>query len=382
MEGGALNKNKNRVNDFEKTCLVIDSVFIFVTIPKKGKGNNIMKNKYFTEKERYQLEILLKKKIPIIQIAKDLDKSRTTIYNEIKRGLVKQIDTHLKSYLVYKADVAQQISIYNQSAKGRQLKLGSDYDFVKIFTDLILNKKYSPYSALQIIKNDYPEIKTKISLSTAYNYIRSHVFMDISSNSLPSPRKRQIKREGKKRSVSLNNLCSKSISERSDLINNRSLPFNWEMDTVVSGKGGSCALLVLTERYSRFEIIRKINSKTSSEVKRVLDDLEFEYGSEKFRSVFRSFTCDNGVEFLDSEGIATSIDGGVRSDLYYCHPYSSWERGSNENQNKLIRRWIPKGSDISQFSDEFILYVQNWMNTLPRKLFNNLSSLDVFNSCL
>ena len=105
-------------------------------------------------------------------------------------------------------------------------------------------------------------------------------------------------------------------------------------------------------------------------------------GTETFKETFKTISCDNGTEFSDTTGIETSIDNTRRTTVYYCHPYCAFERGSNENQNRMIRRFIPKGSDISQYTDEYIAYVQNWINSYPRRLFNGLSSLQMLQKCV
>lgn len=150
---------------------------------------------------------------------------------------------------------------------------------------------------------------------------------------------------------------------------------HWEMDTVVSGRGGKGVLLVFTERRTREEEIYKINSKSMHDVTNCINQIEQAIGLKKFRQRYKTITCDNGVEFLDADGIVSSVhEDAKRTELYYCHPYRSCERGSNENANKLIRRWIPKGANISIYTDDYIKHVQEWINNYPRKLFNGLSS--------
>ena len=104
-----------------------------------------------------------------------------------------------------------------------------------------------------------------------------------------------------------------------------------------------------------------------------LDKLEHTMGIEKFKNIFKTITMDNGCEFQDFRG----IEKNNRTITYYCHPYSSCERGSNENQNKLIRRHVPKGCDISKYSNEDIKNIQDWLNNYPRKIFNGKSSNEV-----
>ena len=149
------------------------------------------------------------------------------------------------------------------------------------------------------------------------------------------------------------------------------------MDTVVSGTGKSKAcLLVLSERATREELIYKIAGKSCEYVIKALDRLERKIGTKTFRENFKTITCDNGVEFLNFEGIEKSSRNKrtKRTKVYYCHPYCSSERGTNENQNKLIRRFIPKGANIDDYTDEQIIYIQNWINNYPRKIFDGKSS--------
>ena len=88
-----------------------------------------------------------------------------------------------------------------------------------------------------------------------------------------------------------------------------------------------------------------------------------------FYKVFRSITVDNGVEFSDYEGMERSaLKEEKRTFVFYCHPYSSWERGTNENNNRLIRRHIPKGVDFEDTTDEEIKYIETWINNYPRTL--------------
>lgn len=334
-----------------------------------------MKNKYLTERERYQIESYLKVKTPVKEIARLLDKCPATIYNEIKRGTTTLLNSDLTERTEYLADVAQQKAEYNATAKGRQLKLGNDFDYVEYVTDLLLNQKYSPYAAIQQIKISGKKFRTSVCKNTLYNYIRMGLFTGVSMSSLPMPRKTQPHQQIKRRRVSLNNAVCKSIEDRDKSILDREEFGHWEMDTVVSGKGGKGVLLVFTERQSRYEEIYKINSKSQEDVVSCINSIERKMGITAFRLKFKTITCDNGVEFLDADGVITSCRSKqARTDLYYCHPFASCERGSNENANKLIRRWIPKGANISQYSKKFIRFVQNWMNNYPRQLHGGLSA--------
>lgn len=163
-----------------------------------------------------------------------------------------------------------------------------------------------------------------------------------------------------------------SIDHRPQHINTRQELGHWEMDCVCGEQGTLSALLVFTERVTRYELIFKIPNKTTSSVVNVLDGLERRYPD--FNERFRSITCDNGSEFMDYPGMVRSVYGGKRTEIYYCHPYCSSERGSNENCNRIIRRWIPKGQDIGQYSEGYIQKVQDWINYYPRRLHGHFSA--------
>ncbi len=158
---------------------------------------------------------------------------------------------------------------------------------------------------------------------------------------------------------------------------------HWEMDCVVGKPGTSACLLVLTERVTRQELILKMRNKTQDCVVAVIDRLERRYGT-RFSDVFKTITVDNGGEFLDGERMERSIrsPSRKRTSIYYAHPYCVWERGSNENQNKLIRRFVPKGMDIDTLSHKNIKRIEYWMNHYPRRQFgykspSQMSTLNV-----
>lgn len=111
--------------------------------------------------------------------------------------------------------------------------------------------------------------------------------------------------------------------------------------------------------------------------------LERKLGAEKFGIIYKSITVDNGSEFALADQLEQScITGDKRTKVYYCHPYSSWERGSNENVNSMIRRRHPKGTDFSKVTAEEIAATENWINSYPRKIFGYKSAGTMFRECL
>lgn len=152
------------------------------------------------------------------------------------------------------------------------------------------------------------------------------------------------------------------------------------MDLVVSCRGGHKCLMALTERVTRQEIMRLIPDKSAASVVRAMNTLERKYGK-MFPEVFKTITVDNGTEFSNCEGMETSIfkAGGQRTKVYYCHPYCSSERGSNEKQNQMIRRKFPKGTNFDRVSPKEVRMVEDWLNRYPRKILGWYSSADLFN---
>ena len=125
----------------------------------------------------------------------------------------------------------------------------------------------------------------------------------------------------------------------------------------------------MTERKTRQQIIIKVPQATHEAVQSAFDKLETKLGGH-FKIQFKSITFDNGSEFLNWQSLEASVlkVGEQRTTIYFAHAYSSWERGTNENHNRMTRRFIPKGYDIGGFSDKEIKEVEDWMNNYPRRI--------------
>ncbi len=330
--------------------------------------------KRLTEKDRNIIEFMLKKKYSVSAIAKELGKSRQCIYAEIKKGQTKQLDSELREKIIYLADLGQLKHDKAMSGTGRKKKLSSDDEILKEISYWIKEKKYSPWAC------NYRLANKKICTRTIYNYIYSGYIKDLSVYNLPYALPKKKKEKVDKRPF-VNK--GKSIEERDKKILNRDIVGHWEMDTVYSSKDDLSALLVLSERMTRKEIVIKTKDRTSDSIIKALNKIERKIGTSNFRKTFKTITCDNGVEFRDYENIEKSFRSKrKRTELYYCHPYSSCERGTNENINRMIRRFIPKGDDIGLYSDKEIIDIQNWINTYPRKILNGLSADELYNQAI
>jgi len=327
------------------------------------------KNKHLNYRERYSIEILLKEKMTVFEISKRLGRHKRTIEREIAKGTVWLLNSDLSYRREYCADRGQMVYDRNGRNKGPGLKIGKDHKLAKYIEQKIVKEKYSPDAVIGQIKAKDIEFETSICTKTLYNYIDQEVFANITNKDLPV---KKDKKKGSYRKVKIahKNLKGTSIEERPAEVEKREEYGHWEMDCVVGNQGGSgAALLVLSERRSREEIIYKMDSKTQESVQKVLDALEKKHGKQ-FRKKFKTITVDNGSEFLNFKGLERSRSNPEekRVKIYYAHPYSSWERGTNENSNKLIRRFIPKGTDISKISKKTIKAIEKWMNNYPRRI--------------
>lgn len=328
---------------------------------------------YLTEKERYQIEILLKEHYTPIQIAEILGRHKTTIYREIKRGTVEMIDTNLKPYKRYCADTAQNQYNQNKLNKGTTLKIGNDLKLANFIEEKIINEKYSPQAVLYYIRSHGLTFRTSLCFKTIYNYIDKGIFFRLNRSHLLYPGIR--KKRSRRPRVCARNALRRSIEDIPAYAADRAKYGFWEMDTVYSAQGIKNCLLVLTERRTRQEIILPMPDRTARSTVKVLDKLERRY-RKAFPEIFKTITVDNGVEFSDVEGMEASAlyRKKKRTAIYYCHPYASYERGSNENANGIIRRFIPKGSDLGKYTKKEIQKIEDWINNYPRKILGGLSS--------
>lgn len=340
--------------------------------------------KDFTERERYELELYLKEHYKPKEIAKKMNRHYNTIYNEIKKGKVTLLKSDLSTHSVYCADTSQKIYEKNQNEKGRPLKIGNDLKLIQYIEYKIKHEKWSPDVIIGKLKQQkkdsiYP-FKTIICTKTVYNYIDQGLFLNIVNGDLPVKREKKKRRYDKISKIDTKNLKGLSIEKRPSHINDREIFGHWELDTVVSGhkNDGKASLLVFTERKTLKELVFKMKDRSQKEVIRIMNQIERRYTAKGFREVFKTITCDNGTEFLDWRSLERSIHNKMpRTKIYFCHPYSSYERPQNENQNKLIRRWIKKGEDIGNYTEKEIKKIQNWINNYPRKKYNYQSSNEI-----
>ena len=203
------------------------------------------------------------------------------------------------------------------------------------------------------------KLDEKISTLTIYYWINKG-FFGLKRSVLNYARKRKKK---EKEEVKRVRILGKTIEERLKEINNREEVGHYEIDTVILRKEKGQCLLTLTDRKSRYEIIRLIEDKTVKSVNKALKEVLKEYE-------IKSITENNGLEF------ARLYEVFDYENIYYAHPYSSYERGSNENHNRLIRRFLPKGTKNT--TQQRVAFIEDWINNYPKKLFNYKTPFEVF----
>lgn len=319
------------------------------------------KQHYMTYPERIRLETMLRFKVSVTQIARELGCCRQTVYNEMKRGQYIHTAPY-KDEIRYSADKGQQLHEKAVRNKGADLKIGKDIAYANYLEERILEHRRSPAVALADARAE--GFTTSICTTTLYAYIDQGIFYALTNDDLLEKPNRKEKTE--KPTPRIVHPKLPSIEDRPAYINERQELGHWELDLIIGKKETSPALMVLSERISKEVIIRKIPGKKSAYIVAELNKLE--EAMPDFRSRIKTITTDNGSEFLDYDGMRSSIYGGERCEIYYCHSYSAWEKGTIERNNRIIRRFFPKGTDFTKVTKKQVAAAQDWMNNYPRKV--------------
>lgn len=308
-----------------------------------------MKNNHFTNVERSEISILLEKGYSHRGIGRVLERSQSSISREIKRNSVKG------QYISQKARLKARARRKDSKYQGMRVEERPE---LKEYIIAKLEIKWTPEEIagrLKEVDNHLPYISGKGIykwLYSAWGQRYCHL--------LPKQRYKPKRRPKKKtkREMIPNRI---GIEERPEGANDRSEFGHFEADTMVSGRKtkSKAALAVKCERKARYSRLKKIpNMKPSTHAKA---EREMSKGMK-----MSTMTYDNGIENKHHEEVATALS--IKT--FFCNPYSSWEKGTVENTIGRIRRFIPKGADVSTYTDEQIQEIEDWLNHTPRKCLN------------
>jgi len=321
---------------------------------------------HLSASERGEISAYLKMGKNPAEIARLLGRNRSTITREIKRGTVTQVqDKNGKRtyYQVYFADTGQRV--YEENRKNSiYLKLDQcSPEFFEKLEEAVKTKirRHSVDTFVHEYKENHPT-ETIPSTKTVYRYIAAGL---ISIKPIDLPKMVSIRKRTKTKTTANKKTLGKSIEERPETINNRSEFGHWEIDLVLGKKTkGEAVVMTLVERQTRFALACKLPNKQAKTINEAVQSLIKRYP-------IASITADNGSEFsLLSE--LTDIE------VYFAHPYSSHERGSNENFNGLLREFLPKGKSLNPLTDEELDQYLSAINERPRRLHQYKTSKFLF----
>ncbi|HCT95518.1 IS30 family transposase [Vagococcus sp.] len=325
-----------------------------------------LKGKHLTYGEIQQIEAYKKVDFSNRKIARLLGRSPQTINNAIKAGTVtqkRQQKQNGKVYTyydeVYLADAHYKAYINNRANCGRRPKWVETDKFIDWADQKMLKDKCSLDVVVQKAKDRFPESIVP-STSTLYNWIDSGIMRTKNIDLLEKVgRKPRTTKGESRRNVKV---LGTSIEERPESVDNRQEFGHWEIDTVVGNiYADEPVLLTLVERKTRFEKIFKIEGQRAVDVDRTLKAFIQKLNGLEGQ-IFKSVTSDNGSEFANLSQLTTETD------VYFCHPYASYERGTSENQHKIIRRFLPKHQSLKEVKDSQVRRIQQWMNDYPRRI--------------
>ena len=321
--------------------------------------------KHLSEAERGEIEAYLSVGLKPAEITRRLGRNRSTITREINRGSItqlKKVNGQKVYYQHYYADAA-----HNRYRDAREtsyyLKLDRvSNDFLTKFIEAMREKPrvHSVDTFVHTYRLQHVDAVVP-STKTLYNYIHQGL---LEIKVIDLPRAVRIRKKFNKRPSTKKHL-GKSIEERPEEINNRSRFGDWKIDSVLGGKTiGEPSILTLVERQTRYAVTKKLVEKKAEYVNQAVLECMKLYP-------IKSITADNGNEFSS----LSKIEG---LDVYFAHAYSSYERGTNENFNGLLREFIPKGSSLKKLNPTLLEDYTKAINERPRRIHGYQSAKKLF----
>ena len=311
---------------------------------------------HLTEKERYTISVMLANGSRQTEIATALGRNKSVISREINRNK----DQHNGEY---RYDLAQRKTVSRHRHKPKKMVLT---DAIKSFIGIQLTKKFSPEQIVGVAKYLGKPI---VSVERIYQYIwqnksKGGVLYQHLRSKGKAYRKRGAKKDQRGKIIG-----RKDIDLRPAIVEERSRFGNFEIDTIV-GKDNKGAILTINDRAKGILKMVELLGKNATQL--ALATIET---LKKWKSCLHTITTDNGKEFAQHQMIADALD----IEFFFAKPYQSWQRGSNENLNGLIRQYIPKKTDFNTISEEFVKWVENKLNNRPSKRFNFKTPIQILN---
>ena len=304
-----------------------------------------------TQEQRYQIYALLKMDHTQTEIAILHGVHKSTISREVRRN---------RGKCGYRPKQAHHFALKRRREAVKKRITAKTWAWI----DDKLRQDWSPEQVSGWLKKNTETV-------VSHEWIYQHIYMDKRSGGdlhkhLRCQKKRRKRVGDYDRRGKIPNQVS--IEERPEIVERRERIGDWEADTII-GTGKRGAIVTLVERRSRFTLLKQVARRTASAVEEAILDLLRPY-----HAVTHTITCDNGKEFAYHQTIAQKL----QTKVYFAHPYASWERGTNENTNGLLRQYFPKGSDLSSITDDQISFVKDRLNDRPRKCLDFQAPMMVF----
>lgn len=315
--------------------------------------------KQLSQKERDQIYMLLKEGKIQKEIASIIGRNKSTVSRELSRNWHQKFDTYLP-------DTAQRKTEKRKAQGRKQRYLDKDLD-LKQYVLLKLKVGWSPEQIAGRIKIDLDQY---LNYESIYQYIYSLAGRKENLRRYLR-RAHRIRRKKNGRKHQQGRIPNRiDISLRPKEIETRVEFGHWEGDSLIYNRHRQ-SLATYTERKTRFIVAKKVKDRTAQERVRVTNC----YFRQLPRAARKTMTYDNGLEFSAHEEISSML--GI--DIYFARPYASWQRGSNENSNGLIRWYLPKDTDLDSLTDEELDVIIKLINSSPRKCLNWKTSREAFN---
>lgn len=325
----------------------------------------------FTLAEREEISRFLVESKTFTHIGKRLNRNKGSISREVNRNGM--------SANTYRAHKAHWIARRNKKKQGRKGKINHNPELKKYVLQK-LKKRWSPKQIAKEMKNEYPDNEDmRISHEAIYNYIyvlpRGSLKKELLSYLRQQKKYRRRKNKNQPRIQEKRGQIPEmiSIDERPKEVEDRIIPGHWEGDLIL-GRYKTSALGTIVERTTRNVILVPLVNKDAVSVRKAFAR-EMKKLPEQMKS---SLTYDQGKEM--SEHQLFTKDTKIK--VYFAHPGSPWERGTNENTNGLIRQFFPKGTDFTKVSRRKIKWAQNLLNGRPRETLNWRKPYEVFNELI